>query len=75
MRKFLMNGAILSSVFGILGTLKKSKDEPRTWRAILLWVGWAVGAGLAIGSVLDKRDEERQKTAERDIKRARKNAK
>lgn len=61
MRKFLLNGALISSVLGIFGTMKQTKDSHRPWRTALIWLGWGISVAISIGAVLDQRDEERAK--------------
>lgn len=53
MRKYLLNGAILSSVFGAVGVIKTSKDGPRDWRLALMWISWGISVAIAVGTVIE----------------------
>jgi hypothetical protein len=58
-RKFLFNGSIISAVFGGISAFRASKDGPRDWRTVLLWVAWAATLASAIGTVvIDAHDAE-----------------
>lgn len=58
MRKYLTNGAILSSVFGAVGVLKASKEGPRDWRLALMWVSWGISVAIAVGSVIEDNKDQ-----------------
>ena len=59
MRKFLLNTSVLSAAFGALGLAKTTKNGPRDWRLILLWLSWGATLAIAIGTVIEKsRDAE-----------------
>ncbi|MGY6497583.1 MAG: hypothetical protein ACXIUP_05085 [Microcella sp.] len=58
MRKYLMNGAVLSSVFGAVGVLKASKQGPRDWRLALMWVSWGISVAIAVGTVMEENKEQ-----------------
>jgi hypothetical protein len=58
MRKYLTNGAVLSSVFGAVGVLKATKQGPRDWRLALMWVSWGIGVAIAVGTVIEDNKEQ-----------------
>ncbi|BDZ56041.1 hypothetical protein [Agromyces marinus] len=58
MRKYLFSGAVLSSLFGAISVIRTTKDGPRDWRLVLMWVSWAASLAIAIGTVAD--DEKRR---------------
>lgn len=60
MRKFLLNGALISAVFSVIGVARQTAVEPRKWRAVLLWASWGLSVALAVGAVLDARDDARE---------------
>lgn len=62
MRKYLFSGAVLSSIFGGIGVVRATITGPRDWRLILMWVAWAAGLAIAIGTVAD--ESKRAKLAE-----------
>ncbi len=57
MRRFLLNFGVLSSLFGAAGVVKQTISGPRDWRLILLWVAWAIGVAVAVGTVIDETRE------------------
>ena len=57
MRKYVFNTSVLSSVFGILGLAKTTKNGPRDWRLVLLWLAWGIGVAIAVGTVIEKNKE------------------
>lgn len=59
MRKYLLNGALISAVLGIIPTLKKSKDANSRWTTALTWVLWLVGVALAVAAVREEAEERR----------------
>ena len=59
MRKFIFNGSIISAVFGGLTAYRSTKEGPRDWRTVLLWISWAAIIASAIGTVIiDARERE-----------------
>jgi hypothetical protein len=59
MRKYILNGPVLSAAFGALGLAKTTKRGPRDWRLVLMWVMWGATLAIAIGTVIEKsRDAE-----------------
>ena len=53
MRKFLLNTSVLSAAFGALGLAKTTKNGPRDWRLILLWIAWGINVAIAVGTVAE----------------------
>ncbi|WP_423918271.1 hypothetical protein ACPEEZ_10085 [Frigoribacterium sp. 2-23] len=53
MRKFLFNGAILSSAFSGFSLLRSLSSGPRDWRLLLNVVAWAATTAIAVGNVLE----------------------
>ncbi|GAB2983125.1 hypothetical protein [Frigoribacterium salinisoli] len=58
MRKFLFNGAILSSAFSGFSLLKHVAAGPRDWRLLLNVVAWAATTAIAIGNVVDAANDD-----------------
>lgn len=59
MRKFIFSGSIISAVFGGISAFRATKDGPRDWRTVLLWVSWGATIATAIGTVIiDARQAE-----------------
>ena len=54
MRKFIFSGTLISAVIGGWGTLQTSRNGPRDWRLILMWVSWAITVVIAVDSVLER---------------------
>lgn len=54
MRKFILNGSILSSLFGAVGVIQTTRRGPRDWRLILMWIAWAISVAIAVGTVVEE---------------------
>jgi hypothetical protein len=54
MRKFIFNFSVLSSLFGAVGLVKTTREGPRDWRLILLWVAWGINVAIAVGTAAEK---------------------
>jgi hypothetical protein len=66
MRKFLLSPGFWTSLFPVVGIARSTKDGPRDWRLILMWISWGISVALAVGVVLDKsREAERAELEER----------
>jgi len=57
-RKFLFNGAILSSIFSGVSLLKSLTAGPRDWRLLLTAVAWVATTAIAIGNVVDAANDD-----------------
>ena len=53
MRKFIFNFSVLSSLFGAVGLVKTTREGPRDWRLILLWVAWGINVAIAVGTAAE----------------------
>lgn len=61
MRKYLLNGSIISAVFGAISTIRTTKNNPKDWRTVVVWVSWGCSLALAVGSVIRESDDARMK--------------
>ena len=52
MRKFIFSGSIIGAVIGGISAYRATKDGPRDWRTVLLWISWAATLATAIGTVV-----------------------
>ncbi|MCU1470251.1 MAG: hypothetical protein JWQ39_1400 [Glaciihabitans sp.] len=52
LRKFIFNGSIISAIFGGISAVRATKDGPRDWRTVLLWISWLATIASAIGTVV-----------------------
>jgi hypothetical protein len=57
MRKFILNTSVLSAVFGVFGLAKTTKNGPRDWRLILMWLSWGATVAIAVGTVIEQNKE------------------
>jgi hypothetical protein len=58
-RKYIFNGAIISAIFGGISAFRSTKEGPRDWRTVLLWISWAATLASAIGTVIiDAREND-----------------
>jgi hypothetical protein len=51
LRKYLMNGAIISSVFSGISAFRQGRRNPSDWRTYLTWIAWGLTLVVAIGTV------------------------
>jgi uncharacterized membrane protein YfcA len=51
LRKYLMNGAIISSVLSGVSAIRASRKGPTDWRTVLTWIAWGLTLAVAIGTV------------------------
>lgn len=59
MRKFIFSSAMIGVVAGGWNILQATRSGPRDWRLVLMWLGWALSAAVAVGTVM-KDAEDRQ---------------
>lgn len=53
MRKYIFNGAMLGVILGGWSILHASRNRPRNWRLVVMWLGWALSAVAAIDTVVE----------------------
>lgn len=56
--KYLTNFGVIGALLGALGTAKQTQQMPKDWRRYIIWVVWAAGLALAIGSVAKQAEDE-----------------
>ncbi|MEJ3405067.1 hypothetical protein WDJ51_10010 [Rathayibacter sp. YIM 133350] len=56
MRKYLFNGAIISSIIGGWNAIQTTRKGPRDWRLAIGWIIWGLSLAVAIGTV--RKDSE-----------------
>lgn len=59
MRKFIFSSAMIGVIAGGVNILSATKQGPRDWRLLLMWIGWALSAAVAIGTVIEDANERR----------------
>ena len=52
MRKYLFNINLISAVAGGWGVLQTTRQGPRDWRLILMWVAWGATVAIAVGTIV-----------------------
>jgi len=52
MRKYLFNGTLLSAIVGGWSTFQVTRQGPRDWRLILMWISWGLTVAIAIGTII-----------------------
>lgn len=52
MRKFIFSGTVISALFGGISTVQATRNGPRDWRLILMWLSWGATLAIAIGTVV-----------------------
>ena len=51
LRKYLFNGAVLTSLLSGLSSLRAQRKAPKDWRTWLGWLAWGLTTAVAIGTV------------------------
>ncbi|WP_010203412.1 hypothetical protein [Salinibacterium sp. PAMC 21357] len=51
MRKYLFNGSLLSAIAGGWSIFQTTKEGPRDWRLILMWISWGLTIAIAAGTI------------------------
>lgn len=54
MRKYLFNGAVIGAVTSSWGIIQATRNGPRDWRLVLIWLSWGISLTLAIAAVRDE---------------------
>ena len=70
LRKYLFNGAVLTSLLSGLQSLRAQRDAPKDWRTYLGWIAWALTTAVAFGTVRINSVEETKPEALRKPKSA-----
>ena len=42
LRKYLLNGALISSLFSGISAFRQGRKNPTDWRTYLTWIAWAL---------------------------------
>lgn len=53
MRRFLMNGTFLSTLFSGFGLIKTTVSGKRDWKLALLWISWVLSLVAVIAAIND----------------------
>ncbi|MFM6974018.1 MAG: hypothetical protein ACKOXM_02600 [Agromyces sp.] len=61
MKRFLMNGTFISTLFSGFGLIKTTVSGKRDWKLALLWISWILSLVAIIAAINDpdEYDEER----------------
>lgn len=51
LRKYLLNGSIVSAVISGISALRQQRKAPTDWRTILTWISWGLTLVVALGTV------------------------
>ena len=51
LRKYLLNGAIISSVFSGISAFRQGRKNPSDWRTYLTWIAWGLTLVVALGTI------------------------
>lgn len=58
LRKYLLNGAIVSAVFSGISAFRQQRNAPTDWRTYVTWVAWLLTLVVAIGTVRIESEDE-----------------
>ena len=64
MRKFLLNGGIISATLGLLPLLKKPSDDRSRSAKVAAWLAWSATLLAAVAAVREEVVEEREREEE-----------
>jgi hypothetical protein len=70
LRKYLFNGAVLTSLLSGVQSLRQQRGAPKDWRTYLGWIAWGLTTAVAIGTVRINSIEESKPEALRKPKTA-----
>lgn len=56
MKRFLMNGTFLSTLFSGFGLIKTTVSGKRDWKLALLWISWILSLVAVIATINDPDD-------------------
>lgn len=59
MRKFIFSSAMIGVLAGGWNTMQATRNGPRDWRLVMLWLGWGLSAAVAIGNVIEDANKRR----------------
>ena len=65
MRKFILNTSVLSAVASGWGVVQTTRNGPRDWRLVLMWVSWGISVAVAVGTVIEESKEAERLELER----------
>ncbi|WP_375406514.1 hypothetical protein [uncultured Amnibacterium sp.] len=51
LRKYLLNGAIISSVLSGVSAFRQGRKNPSDWRTYLTWIAWLLTLAVALGTI------------------------
>ncbi len=60
MRKYILNSSVLGALFGGVGVVQATRNGPRDWRLILMWVSWLATVAVAVGTVAEEAKESNE---------------
>ena len=53
MRRFLMNGTFISTLFSGFGLIKTTVSGKRDWKLALLWISWILSLVAIVAAIND----------------------
>lgn len=51
LRKYLLNGALISSLLSGISAFRQGRKNPTDWRTYLTWIAWALTLVVAVGTI------------------------
>jgi hypothetical protein len=51
LRKYLLNGALISSVLSGISAFRQGRKNPTDWRTYLTWIAWVLTLLVAVGTI------------------------
>lgn len=54
MRRYIFSSSVISAIFGGWSILQSTRQGPRDWRLVLMWLSWGLTLAIAVGTVIDE---------------------
>ena len=54
MRRYIFSSSVISAIFGGWSILQSTRQGPRDWRLLLMWLSWGLTLAIAVGTVIDE---------------------
>jgi len=67
MRKYILNGSVIGAAFGIISLIKATREGPRDWRLLLMWIAWGLSVVIAVATVQRDSQEELEEYEDRRL--------
>lgn len=56
--KYLTNFGVIGAILAIFGVIRQTREMPRDWRVVIIWLVWLLSVVLAILGVAKRESDE-----------------